>query len=40
MTQFSLKSSILNFAFSGVLAPRRHDYEAPRPVSEQGSKKK
>ena len=33
MTQpISLKTAILSFAFSGVFAPHRREYEAPRVV--------
>jgi hypothetical protein len=40
MTQTTLKTAILSFAFSGVLAQHKHGYEAPRPVSQTPSKTK
>jgi hypothetical protein len=40
MNQLSLKTAILSFAFSGVLAPHRRGYEAPPPPNSADSKKK
>jgi hypothetical protein len=40
MTQTTLKTAILSFAFSGVLAQHRQGYEAPRPVSPTPNKRK
>jgi hypothetical protein len=40
MTQISLKSAILSFAFFGVLAPHRREYEAPRTTSQDADKKR
>jgi hypothetical protein len=40
MNQLSLNTAILSFAFSGVLAPHRRGYEAPRVVSTSAQKKK
>ncbi len=41
MTQpISLKTAIFSFAFSGVLAPHRREYEAPRTTSQDAGKKK
>ena len=40
MTQLSLNTTILSFAFSGVLGSHRRQYEAPRPVSQAAPKKK
>jgi hypothetical protein len=33
MNKMTLNSAIMAFAFSGILAPRRQGYEAPRVVS-------
>ena len=38
MTQTTLKTAILSFAFSGVLAQHKHGYEPPRPVSQPPQK--
>ena len=40
MTQTTLKTAILSFAFSGVLAQHRNGYEPPRPVSQTPQKAK
>jgi hypothetical protein len=40
MTKTTLKTAILSFAFSGVLAQHRNGYEAPRPVSQAPHKGK
>ncbi|HXQ12784.1 MAG TPA: hypothetical protein VN805_17465 [Caulobacteraceae bacterium] len=40
MNQLSLNTAILSFAFSGVLAPHRRGYEAPRPQTPAQPKKK
>jgi len=40
MTQISLKSAILSFAFSGVLTPQRRDADVPRIPTEGAPKKK
>ena len=40
MKQMSLNTAILSFAFSGVLAPHRRGYEAPRPQAPAQPKKK
>ena len=40
MTQMSLNTAILSFAFSGVLGSHKRQYEAPRPVSQATPQKK
>jgi hypothetical protein len=40
MNQMSLSTAILSFAFSGVLAPHRREYEAPKPQTSGQPKKK
>jgi hypothetical protein len=40
MNQMSLSTAIMSFAFSGVLAPHKREYEAPRPQSPAQPKKK
>ncbi|HKT53872.1 MAG TPA: hypothetical protein VJP88_05440 [Caulobacteraceae bacterium] len=40
MNQMSLNTAIMSFAFSGVFAPHRRDYEAPRPQTPALPKKK
>jgi hypothetical protein len=40
MNQMSLNTAIISFAFSGVLAPHKRDYEAPRPQAPAQPKKK
>jgi hypothetical protein len=40
MNELSLNTAILSFAFSGVLAPHRRGYEAPRPATPAQPKKK
>ncbi len=32
MNQLTLNSAIMSFAFSGVLAPHKREYETPRTV--------
>lgn len=40
MNQLSLSTAIMSFAFSGVLAPHKREYEAPRPQSTPAPPKK
>ena len=40
MTQTTLKTAILSFAFSGVLAQHKRGYEPPRTVSQAPHKGK
>jgi hypothetical protein len=40
MTQLSLNTTILSFAFSGVLGSHKRPYEAQRTVSQPAPKKK
>lgn len=40
MNQLSLNTAILQFAFSGVLAPHKREYESFRPVTPVALKKK
>jgi len=40
MNQLSLNAAILQFAFSGMLAPHKREYESPRVVSTAVPKKK
>ena len=40
MNELSLNTAILSFAFSGVLAPHKRGYEAPRPATAEPPKKK
>jgi hypothetical protein len=40
MNELSLNTAILSFAFSGVLAPHKRGYEAPRPTTPTGPKRK
>ncbi|HZC17898.1 MAG TPA: hypothetical protein VE309_14160 [Caulobacteraceae bacterium] len=40
MTQLSLNTAIMSFAFSGMLAPHPRGYEAPRPATPAQPKKK
>jgi hypothetical protein len=39
MNQMSLNTAILSFAFSGVLAPHKREYESPRPTPQAAKKK-
>jgi hypothetical protein len=39
MNQLSLNTAILSFAFSGMLAPHKREYEAPRPAAPAPAKK-
>jgi len=38
--QMSLNAAIMSFAFSGVLAPHRHDNQTPKPGPTVSSPKK
>ena len=38
MNPLSLKSTILSFAFSGMLAAPKREYEAPRPTGPAAPK--
>jgi hypothetical protein len=40
MNQMSLNTAILTFAFTGVLAPHKHEREAPPPFAKPTTKKK
>jgi hypothetical protein len=40
MSKMSLNTTILSFAYSGVLAQHRREYEAPRVTSQVVPKKK
>jgi hypothetical protein len=40
MNQMSLNSAIMQFAFSGMLAPHRREPEAARPAPQASPKKK
>jgi hypothetical protein len=40
MTQLSLNTAIMSFAFSGVFAPHKPAPEAPRVVTQPTAKKK
>ncbi len=40
MNQMTLNTAIVQFAFSGMLAPHRREYESPRTVTPPPSSKK
>lgn len=40
MNQMTLNSAILSFAFSGVLAPHKREYQPLRPVMPAETKRK